>query len=303
MDTFNEIAIHQAKLQAKVVDNITNKSPILKEYIKWMESTHGMWHAYEKLESVDGAAFVDFNAPLGEVKAEGKILRVDLGVIGGKRFVPEDTAVEFGGPDKYFAKHEDVILRESLKNAERHILYNNFKAFAINTGQVVSAGASGPNTFTMLFVHFEEGECCGIYNPNGFKKSGELLDVKPINGGNLYTHPDTGVEGYGVRYKGYFGMLLAQGTPYVRAIVNIDATHIPTEIQIDDALAEIDADEGNSFIFSSQKVRTLLKQYKREKVRYSGNETNIEQPFNDWDGVKLVTSRNFLKTGEAATAL
>lgn len=302
MPTLKELAIEYAKKQTKQVDSLLEGSPVL-DMIPFSAASHGMWNVYEELAAVTGASWVDLNAALPTVSRATELKKVDLNILGGEMEVPEDTAKLFGGKDKYFGKHLPAILKKSGMNAEYKILYDNFRAFAIAAGTVASAGGANNINFSILAVRFEEGVCEGLYSPDGFK-NGAMLDFMAINGGNIYKN-SAGVLVYGMRLKNYFGMQIASAKN-VGAVVNIDINNIPTAAQIDDLLADVRAD-GRTFLFMHQKCKNLLNVYK------SGSNTNtegagslqtmpsskdIDRTFDAWNGVKIITSYNFLEGTE-----
>lgn len=294
--TLRELSNQYAKKQPKQVDNLTEKTPIL-DLVPFSEASHGLWNVYEEVDSITGPGFVDMDAVLPEMGADTKLKKLDLSIMGGKIFVPEDRAKLMGGRAAYFAKKMPLITKRAGMTTEIAMIYNNFRQFALSTsGRAISAGGSSNANYTMLFVRFEEGVCTGLYSPEGFKQ-GAMLHTMAINGGNLYENAD-GVLGYGLRMKGYFGLQIAD-PKCVYAICNIDASHKPTEDQIDDALAEVRADEGNTYILMHRKCRNFLNQYKEDRLEMRVNEKHYSRSFTHWDDIPMLTSYNFYEGTEA----
>lgn len=288
--TLKELSNQYAKKQPKQVDQITEKTPIL-DIWPFMEASHGLWNVYEQVSSITGPGFVDMDAPLPEIGVDSDLKKIDMSIMGGQIFVPEDRAKMMGGREAYFAKKMPSINKQAGMTTEIALLYNNIRHYALlNSGRAVSCGGSSNTNYSMLFVRFEEGITTGLYSPDGFKQ-GAMLDTRAINGGELYKNED-GVLGYGLRQKGYFGMQIADSRT-VYALVNIDGAHKPTEDQIDDALAEVRADEGNTYIFCHRKCRNLLNQYKEDRLEMRVNEKHFSRSFTHWDDVPMVTSYNF----------
>jgi hypothetical protein len=100
-------------------------------------------------------------------------------------------------------------LRKLGVDAEKAVFYDNLRPFALDAGNVLDAGSETDANYCILAVRWVEGETIGLYSTDTFKQ-GALFNVTPLHNGALYEHPGTGVLGYGVRYKGYFGMQLGQ---------------------------------------------------------------------------------------------
>lgn len=300
-----EIALGPDKSQRAVVDAITCEAPILRD-LPMEPSSHGLWNIYESMKDVTGGDLVDLDAPLPKVSAESELKQTDLSIIGGEMEVGEDTARKLGGPVSYFAKKATPVLRKTGMSAERSLLYDNFRAFAIRNGNVQSAGGTGTKNYSILCVHYVPGEITGVYDPAGFGNA-KTFDLTPIAGGELYKNAE-GRLVYGMRLKTYFGVQLAN-PDYVSAIVNCDidsdstsARTFPTMRQMDKLL--IDARAGqNTFIFCHPAVKAYLgttcKLEHMTLVSGNGFSTQIDA----WNGVPIITSFNFDNGTENAVSL
>lgn len=300
-----EIALGPDKSQRAVVDAITCEAPILRD-LPMEPSSHGLWNIYESMKDVTGGDLVDLDAPLPKVSAESELKQTDLSIIGGEMEVGEDTARKLGGPVSYFAKKATPVLRKTGMSAERSLLYDNFRAFAIRNGNVQSAGGTGTKNYSILCVHYVPGEITGVYDPAGFG-NGKTFDLTPIAGGELYKNAE-GRLVYGMRLKTYFGVQLAN-PDYVSAIVNCDidsdstsARTFPTMRQMDKLL--IDARAGqNTFILCHPAVKAYLgttcKLEHMTLVSGNGFSTQIDA----WNGVPIITSFNFDNGTENAVSL
>lgn len=300
-----EIALGPDKSQRAVVDAITCEAPILRD-LPMEPSSHGLWNIYESMKDITGGDLVDLDAPLPKVSAESELKQTDLSIIGGEMEVGEDTARKLGGPVSYFAKKATPVLRKTGMSAERSLLYDNFRAFAIRNGNIQSAGGTGTRNYSILCVHYVPGEITGVYDPAGFG-NGKTFDLTPIAGGELYKNAE-GRLVYGMRLKTYFGVQLAN-PDYVSAIVNCDidsdtssAHTFPTMRQMDKLL--IDARAGqNTFIFCHPAVKAYLgttcKLEHMTLVSGNGFSTQIDA----WNGVPIITSFNFDNGTETAVSL
>ncbi len=305
MSTLYEIAAASANGQQSVVDAITCEAPILKN-IPMEESSHGLWNIYESLTDVRGGDVVDLDSPLPTAGVDSELRQTDLSIIGGEMEVGEDTARKLGGPAAYFAKKAIPVLRKTGMSAERSVLYEGFRKFALESGKAVSAGGTGSANYTILCVHYVPGEITGVYDSKGFG-DGRTFDLSPIAGGNLYKNAD-GRLVYGMRLKTYFGLQLAN-PDYVAAIVNCDiaadteaARTFPTPAMIDSLLVNARAGQ-NTFLFCHPSVKSYLGSVcKLDRIALSGD-TGYNTQIDAWNGVPIVTSFNFDNGTEAAAAL
>jgi hypothetical protein len=299
MPTLRELSNLYAKKQPQQVDNITEEAPIL-DIIPFEESSHAYWNVYEETQDVTGASFVDMDEALPTISASTELKKVDLGIMGGKITVPEDKARAYGGMEVYFANKMPVIERQTGMNTEQHVLYNNFRQYAIDNSKVASAGGSGSELYSMIAVRFVAGETTGLYSPDGFAQ-GAMLNMSPINGGNLYEIDSDGVLGYGMRLKGYFGIQIANANT-VAAIVNIDSSNVPGKDDIDQMLDKVRA-SNNTYLFMHRKVQTMLNTYKDSKLEMMPADENFRRRIMAWDGVPIITSYNFKDAAEAAVSV
>ena len=295
--TLKEVAVMLSKKQEHYVNSLTEESPIL-DNMRFEASTHGLWNAYEEVASINGAGFVDINQPLPEMEVDSNLKKIDLSILGGEIFLPEDKGSVIG-VGQYFSKKVPVLLKHAGQTAEKKIIYDNFIPYAVSNGKAVSAGGS-ENCYSMVAVRYIDGEVTGLYSSKNINRFG-ILDSTPINAGALYKNAD-GVLGYGLRLKGYIGMQLANPNA-VAAIVNITADNIPTAEQIDNMLVDAKATPGSTFIYCHPKVLSMLNKYKGNVLQASSLDFDVNRSFMAWNGISFITSYNFNNGTEEAVKL
>lgn len=291
--TLKELSNKYAIKQPKMVDFLTEENPIL-DMVKFEKASHGLWNVYEQNTEIKGAEFVDMNAPLPQVQVDSELKKENLSIIAGELFIPEDKSQLMGGKAAYLAKKTPAILRDAGNATEKHFI-NNIRLGALQAGNVSDAGSTAATNYSILVVRWIPGENCGLYSPEGFK-SGAMLDVTPLWGGALGKN-DTGVPGYSVRYKAYFGLQLAN-TKALSAIVNINSSNKPTAGMLDKALIDARAHESTTFLYMHPACKNLLNSFKESKLQTSVMDKNYSRTFDMWDGIKIVTSYNFDKGTE-----
>lgn len=298
--TLKELSTAYAKKQPKQVDHLLEDTNVL-DTVKFEPSSHTLWNVYDEVTEVSGGGFVDMDSPLGDMEVNTELKKVDLSILGGKIFCPEDKALAFGGTDAYFSKKTPKILRKLGVDAEKAVLYDNLRPFALDAGAAIDAGAEGDANYCILAVRWVPGETIGLYSADTFK-AGALFNVTPLHNGALYEHPTSGVLGYGVRYKGYFGVQLANPKT-VAGIFNLTATSKPTSLMVDNMLDMVRAAEG-TYIYCHRKVLSILADVgKGAAFQMSPGDTKVDRRIAEWNGVPIITSYNFVDGAEAHVAI
>jgi len=298
--TLKELASVYARKQPQQVEHLLEDTNVL-DSVKFEPASHTLWNVYDEVTEVSGDGFVDMDAPLGDMEVNTELKRVDLSILGGKIFCPEDKALAYGGREAYFSKKTPKILRKLGVDAEKAVIYDNLRPFALDNGNALDAGAENDANYCILAVRWVEGETIGLYSTETFKNGG-LFDVTKLHNGALYEHPGTGVLGYGLRYKGYFGMQLANPKT-VAGIFNVTATAKPTSLQVDTMLDMVRAD-GSAFIYCHRKVLSILADVGKGAAFQMGpTDRKVDRRIAEWNGVPIITSYNFVDGAEAHVAI
>ena len=299
--TLHEIALDKAKKRPELVDFLTEEAPIL-GLLKWIPATHNLWNVEEVLDSIKGASFADLGSPLPTMSAETQLRQTYVNLLGGEVEVSKDKAAQFGGAQQYFARRENAFYKQAGMDTELAIWRDYWRKAAIKGKLVTKCGATS-NAYTIMIVRFDQENNIGIYDPTQFNK-GRLLDPSPINGGALYhLRSQPGVLGYGVEYRGRFGWQLLNPSRAVYALVNVDAEHLPTLTQIEDAIAAIRGTAANTYIFGHHKiVQRTFSAIKQADVMYVNGDKDLQTIVGAINGIKIVGSYNMPDGTEAAVA-
>lgn len=299
--TLHEIALEKARKRPELVDFLTEEAPIL-NMMKWIPATHGLWNVEEVLDSITGASFTDLGAPLPVMNVETQLRQTYVNLLGGEVEVSKDKADQFGGAQKYFARRESAFFRQAGMDTELAIWRDYWRRAALRHKLYTSCGAA-ENAYTIMVVRFDQENNIGIYDPAQFHQ-GRLLDPSPINGGNLYhLRSQAGVLGYGVEYRGRFGWQLINPERAVFGLVNVDAEHLPTLAQIEDAIAAVHGPAANTYIFGHHKiVQKTFSAIKQADVMYMNADSNLQTLVGAINGVRVVGSYNLPDGTETAVA-
>lgn len=302
METLKEISTKHAKKQPQMVNDLTEEAPIL-DVVKWKEASHNSHNVAEKVTDITGAAFVNFNAPLPVVGVSSGLEKVDLRVMGGDMEVAKDTADTMGGPAKYFADKQPLILRKAGNDTEKVLYYENWMAYAKFNANVIKAGATTGMVNSIVVCRFDEAGNVGLYDPTGFDQ-GTLLRVTLNGGGTLVklsNPPLVGVNGYACELRGRFGyQMLNKNT--LSAVVNINSTNKLTAMMLDDAIARARGRSGSTYIFCNPQVASYyISPIKTAQLAISLNERKMDTMVDSWNGIPIITSYNLLFDAETVT--
>ncbi|WP_337430841.1 major capsid protein [Bilophila sp.] len=299
--TLHEIALDKAKKRPELVDFLTEEAPILK-MLKWIPATHGLWNVEEVLDSIQGASFTDLGAPLPSMKAETQLRQTYVNLLGGEVEVSKDKADQFGGAAKYFARRENAFYKQAGMDTELAIWRDYWRKAALKHKLVTKCGATA-NAYTILIVRFDQENNVGIYDPAQFNQ-GRLLNPERISGGSLYhLRSQPGVSGYGVEYRGRFGWQLLNAERAVFGLVNVDAEHLPTLSQIEDAIAAVRGTATNTYIFGHHKiVQKTFSAIKQADIMYVNGDKDLQTIIGAINGIKIIGSYNLPDGTENAVA-
>lgn len=320
--TYNlkEIANKFAKKQAaEMVDDLTEETPIL-ERCRWEPASHNLWNMGEKVSDITGAGWTDADEALSNMNVSSTLIKTDLTVLGGEMEQAEDTVDQFGGAAAYFAKKEPLILKQAGMDTEAKLYYDNWFAKALADGNAVNAGSTAATTYSIVIVRMAAGENAGLFDPTGFVQGSLLKRALINNGARYHLRSKTGVLGYGVTLKGRFGWQNLS-TKSVGVIANIDASNLPTAIEIDNLLSDVRARPETTMILMHPKCKALaINGFKASSVQagittiagvtealtasalqMNVMDTKYNRIIDYWNNIPIITSYNIKDGTEAYT--
>lgn len=304
-NAFREIAIQQTPKQAKFVDALTEEAPFLAA-MPTQAATHGMHHVHEKLVDITAATIVDFDDELPQVDLTSKLEQTNLSMIGGTMYVGVDKARQLGGAAKYFNSKAPLILKETGSQTEQSILYNNFRQYGIDNGNVIDIGGASNVNYSIIAVKWSEGEVYGLFDPKG-PGNGKVFETTSIWGGNVGKRTFNFEDGstkelsvYGADVKTSLGVLLANERN-VASMVNIDLVNdvFPTEDQMNELILAVRGTPGNTALWMHPKVLTALYRYKSDHLRVMNADNGLNMMLMFWNDIPLMTTYNFLDGTES----
>ena len=165
-----EVAVALAPKQTQLIDALTEEAVITRE-IPFQAATHGLKNVFERVKDVKGPTVVDLDAPLPLVTAMTELGETPLFKIGGTLEVGKDKAEAMGGKQAYLRRKLPAILRLAGSSLDKAIYYDVLLRKALEFKKAISATKSVTDTsekkyFSMVAVHWREGDNCGLYNNN-----------------------------------------------------------------------------------------------------------------------------------------
>lgn len=293
--TLREINSKYAKKAPELVNYLTEDSPILDSAL-YEATTHGLSHAYEELAEVTGGNFTDIDAPLSSVDKVTQLKWKQLSILGATHEKGVDAVKTLGGFSAYLANKIPEILSATAQNAESSLIYDLFLPYTKAQGKLVDAGGSSNVNYSMYAVRWQQGQFIGLFDPNGFGQ-GAIMETIPLANGAPYKNSN-GITVYGADLKSYIGFNFANPRN-ISGIVNIDASNIPTEAEIDKMLLDCRAGSGGTtYIYCHPQVLTWLYKYKGDKLQTVNADNQVNRVIQAWNGIVFITSYNFLQGTE-----
>lgn len=309
MATFKDIVIAECKKQAALVDPVLEDAPIFRT-MPFNTASHALYNVYEEIKDVQGPVITDIDGSLKSMSVSTGLKQSELKFLAGIATVGVDKAAAMGGADAYFEKRIPVLLAEGMQNAEKDILYNILRKFAIDNGRYQKMGGSSNANYSIICVRYSDGGNVGLMSPTLY--NGNTFDVSQILGGQQYVQ--TFVENgqavnrlvYGRVVKACIGVQTNM-PKHIYSIVNIDPNaatpKVPSARDIDDMVTEAHADGNSSArLYMHPKVLNVLRANKLTALNLSVSDTNFGTNITHWNGVPIIASHNFLNGTEPNVA-
>lgn len=302
-----EVARQLASKSGDVVDYVSKPTPLMAT-AGYIPATNGLRHAFEVLESVIGAGFINLDDAGTTVDATTRLDWKDLNVMGGKIACGFDTAKTFGGFASYIARKEQAIYNKTFRDTESVLIYNILRQYAIDKGKFFSAVESDTNANkynTILAVRWEDDNMCGLYDSSeGAFDQGTFLSTIRMNGGDPVEA--SGRLEYQAQMRGYLGFLTAN-PDNICAITNIPEGTPAASLEnlINAALEEAhEGWNGRTYLFMHPRLQTLVGSAFKNSINKTAQASTVYNGIiQTWNNTELVGSYQFNKNAEAYVPL
>lgn len=268
------ILSHEPK-QEVFVNTITEDSPIIGNDILFMPASNNIINKYEKAREVQGPKRVDLDAPLQLLSVVSDLLETKLFKIGGLLELPLDQieSATTGWMAQWMSRKLPIVLQKGMANIEYSYLYDILLASCLATpGRTINAtpGATGTGKYyTILGCAYDEGQNCGLYNPNRQNPmggqpgagNGETTRQTFFRIQTLWNNGigklSNGASGYSWDVSAMLGFQQANEKKE-RAIVNIDPANFPTYEQLIQFARSIKGNNARKHIYMSPAVADIV---------------------------------------------
>lgn len=313
-----EVILSHEPKQEVFVNTITEDAPIIGNDILFMPASNNIVNKYEKARDVQGPKRVDLDAPLQLLSVVSDLLETKLFKIAGALELPQDR-IEAATPQwvaQWMSRKLPIALQEGMANIEYSYLYDILLASCLATpGRTINANpsATGTGYYTILGCAYDEGQNCGLYNPNrqnamgGQQGAGNgdaaqqtFFRIQALWNGGL-GKLSNGASGYSWDVSAMLGFQQANEKKE-RAIVNIDEDHFPTYLELIQFARSIKGNNARKHIYMSPAVADLI------ISKYSNTNSNNALITVDQEarlriaGIPVTESDNFIDGEDAIPA-
>lgn len=315
-NTLYELGLQAGGSQKALVDMITKDAPVLAT-VPMFPTTHGFHNLYEKIVDVDALAQVDMDATLSEVGMRTSLAQTDLAKFGGKMTVGKDALLALypgmsleEAATQYFGSKLSKITRATAEAMDYALIYNFIRSIGNTASKFATASGSNNHNYHVSCVRWEEGENCGLYNPNKktMKNVTQLIEFYLNNGGTLANIVKNGatIPGFEAILETYFTFQM-NNTNHVAGIKNIDLDisggspkNPPTAAMFDKMIRDARARSTNSYIYLHAAVKDYMSQtYATSVSKAEVGFGNYKMNLMLWKDIPMVTSENFVDGTEA----
>jgi hypothetical protein len=302
-----QVAIDRQVTDGELVDNLLEDASMLAT-APFKASTHDIANVYEELIDVTGAQNINMDGELTQISRSTKLKTQDLTALGGIMTVGQDKATRMGGAVPYFNNQLPDILKATGQNVDHSLIYDITRKAAIDNGNVTSIGGSAANVQNSIVVVKWSRQNTGLFSEK-MMGNGMVFGMEGLSGGQLHQVKNADgndIPGYAMMIKTYLGFQMAD-TRGVSALVNIDATHKPTTLQIDELLTEARASGGDTALYMHPRVynayiKQLLSDNGVNNTTMNGA-NSVFDSFSNWNGIGIVQDWNFDFNLEAVVTL
>ena len=240
-----------------------------------MPASNNIINKYEKARDVQGPKRVDLDAPLQLLSVVSDLLETKLFKIAGLLELPQDRieAATRGWVAQWMSRKLPIALQKGMANIEYSYLYDILLASCLATpGRTINANPNATGTgkyYTILGCAYDEGQNCGLYNPNranplggqagagnGENQQQTFFRIQAMWNGGM-GKLSNGASGYSWDVSAMLGFQQANEKKE-RAIVNIDEEHFPTYLQLVQFARSIKGNNARKHIYMAPAVADMI---------------------------------------------
>jgi len=307
MPTLQQYAIDWANPDVVAIINGLIKASGILQTAEFNEAEQGLLDKYTVTTALPTASIRQINGSTSPSKAKEKMEQVDLKLIQADQEY-DKVLVENspGGKEAYFAKRLPAFMQAMGQAFSKYAIYGNnstfggvdgfrgFHQFAKSFGNVTGLSGSSGSRTSIFAVNYQP-MAVDFLMPNGASFA-DFLKTEWANNGNWYkVVTDTATNATKPVYGMVHTILTALRAAHkysIAAITQIDSTHLPTAMQVDDMLDKVRATSGSTFIYASRNGKKGLKNLRYGKQVVDNADMNFMFDIKDWNGIPVVIDDN-----------
>lgn len=308
MPTLQQYAIDWALPDAMpVIAGLIKASGIL-QTAEFGEAEQGLLDKYPVVTALPTASIRQINGSTAPSRAKEKMDQVDLKLIVADQEYDKDLVERSpGGKELYFAKRLPAFMQSMGQAFSKYAVYGTnstfggvdgfkgFHQFAKSFGNVVAQLGGTTGSRTSIFAVNWQPNMVDFLMPNGMSFA-DFLKTEWVNNGNWYKAVTDTTKN---ESKPVYGMMHTIATALrvahkygIAGITQIDATHKPTAMQIDDMLDAVRASQGSTFIYCSRKGKKALKELRYGKQSVDNKDATFMYDIKEWNDIPVVIDDN-----------
>jgi|GEM_PF-1381342 len=316
--TLRKLVTEKAVQDAAIIDHLVNASGILQTALM-IPSSHGKFHKYKKVSALPSAAFRSIGGSYTDQTVDNEIAQLDLKMAGIVQ--REDKAIcDEIGVKKYFMDNRPAVMEALGQKIAKQIIYGSYNGTSVygdvsgfigwhqiadanGSSYYTDAGGGDANVTSIFVVKYKPGQCGLVYNSQTVA-AGNFIQTSFPNGGNMfleYTASGTSRPVYGVLYETDLAFLASHAYT-VHAIVGVNASNCPTDLEMKAAIDSVKGTSGDTFIYTSRLGRRCIESLNATAMDTTPASQDFNTMITRYRGIPIVIDEN-IKADETLSYL
>ena len=311
--TLRKLVTDKAVTDIAIIDDLVNASGIL-QTATVIPSSHGKFHKYKKVSALPTASFREIGGSYTDQTVNDEIHQLDLKMIGLVQ--SEDKAIcDEIGVQKYFTQGRPAVMEALGQKIADGIIYGtnatygDTQAFrgwhemvdAAGTDYWTDAGGT-TNSTTIFIVKYKYGVNGLVYN-SATVNGGSLIKTTVLNNAQPvleYTAAGTKKPVYQVLYETDMAYLSAS-IHSIHAIVGVDASNCPTDLEIKEAIDSVKGTGFDTKIYTSRLGKRCIETLNTTAINTVPATNDFNTLITYYNGIPIIVDENILATETKAS--
>jgi len=295
-----------------IIADLIKKSGIL-ETALIAKASHGFKHKYKFFNELPAASFRAIGGSVIPVTLSKDRAAIDLwNAITYLKADYKDVEENPGGKDGWVGVNMPAAVQGFGQTIAKQLIYGTDPTFGSTTGflglhqyakansnvvhQLAGTTASRSTLFAVRWDEFD-----GASIRIGTNDSGQLIgvrDLTPTNPITTVTNTTTGAESIDYKWliEAFLALIIPSKTS-VAAITQIDDSHLPTVLQVNNLIDAVDTGSGRIVLYGNSKVKNGLFNLKNTALSMVPGDTDYNTQILSWNGMaEFKLDQNMLAT-------